>query len=149
MTYNQNYERFMVLQWKSYQWLENQLSRLLKISQLGYSRSESCCKQKMVFTPISRSLSTSAGVCNQRYYRLIRDSPQRIRCIHISTREQKNEPEDKNQQSSLEERNCNSFQVHAYRSTLDDICHKKKIRSRYIQYYNQLVKQNKSQSYYK
>jgi hypothetical protein len=27
----------------------------------GYSKSESCCKQNMVFTPILRSLSTSSG----------------------------------------------------------------------------------------
>lgn len=32
----------------------------------GYSRSGSCCKQNMVFTPMLRSLSTSAGVCNQK-----------------------------------------------------------------------------------
>ncbi len=28
----------------------------------GYSKSESFCKQKIVFTPILRSLSTSSGV---------------------------------------------------------------------------------------
>jgi len=43
------------------------MSQILKVNHIkqkcvGYSRSEFCCKQNIVFTPILRSLSTSSGV---------------------------------------------------------------------------------------
>lgn len=40
-------------------------NQVIKTNFVGYSRSESCCKQNIVFTPILRSLSTSAGVCHK------------------------------------------------------------------------------------